>query len=580
MSHHDRPSKRRLASSSLPIGSLSAHDQPEEVLRAIWQQHRAGALERVGLIERAAEALAAGELDEQLRVQAQHAAHALIGSVGTFGFIHASEAAREIELELADPDPAHTPAMSILIAAVRRELQNEAQGAVRLPQSIQRSEPAEDRLRVLVVDDDRQLCERIAAEARTREVHCDVATSPQEARALCAECSPAIVLLDLTFPPNGMADAYALLSELSSATPPIPVLVLTGTGTFTDRVEAARRGSRAFLAKSLMPADVLDAVEQFLARDRLAATRVLVVDDDPAMLDAIRALLQSHDLEVSTLNDPLRFWEKLDEVTPELLILDIEMPGINGPDLCRTVRNDPRWSRLAVIFVTARTDPASVEAVFKAGADDYIAKPIVGAELINRVANRLERMRLYRAQAETDYLTGLANRAKADEGLAQLAALADRFSEALSVAMLDLDGFKLVNDRHGHATGDVVLRRLGEHLRRDFRGNDVVGRWGGEEFIIGMYGMTRQNAVKRLADTLQRFGEEQFTSSMGTLQVSFSAGVAEYPLDGYDLGAVSRAADEALYRAKAAGPARVLAARPPRRAAEPHGAGASAPSRT
>jgi diguanylate cyclase (GGDEF)-like protein len=528
----------------------------EDALRAIWREHRAGVLKRVDLIERAVTALTAGELDGQLRDEAQRAAHSLIGSVGTFGFIRASEAARELELELADPAPRRAAAMSTLIAAVHRELQGEALTAPRA----QRTEPAGDRLRVLIVDDDRELCERVVVEAASRKVCCDVAASPQEARALCAERPPAIVLLDLTFPPDGMADAYALLSQLSAATPPIPVLVLTGTGAFTDRVEAVRRGSRAFLPKSLLPAEVLDAVEQFLARDRLAATRVLVVDDDPAMLDAMRALLRPHDLEVSTLADPLRFWETLEEVAPELLILDVDMPGVNGPELCRTVRNDPRWSRLAVIFATARTDAATVEEVFNAGADDYIAKPIIGPELVSRVANRLERVRLLRAQAETDYLTGLANRAKADEDLAQLAALADRFSEPLSVAMLDIDGFKLVNDRHGHAAGDSVLRRLGEHLRRDFRGTDIVGRWGGEEFIVGMYGMTRENGVQRLANTLERFGKEEFTGSLGTVQVSFSAGVAEYPLDGHSLTAVSRAADEALYRAKAAGRARVVAA--------------------
>ena len=529
---------------------------PEDALRAIWQEHRAGALERVGVIERAVSALVAGELDEQLCVQARHAAHSLIGSVGTFGFIHASEVARELELELADPVPARAPAMSTLIATVHRELQ----GEVFVPRSMQRSEPAGDRLRVLVVDDDLALCERIAAEALAREMLCDVATSPQQARASCAEHHPSIVLLDLTFPPDGMADAYALLSELSAATPPIPVLVLTGTGTFTDRVEAARRGSRAFLSKALLPSEVMDATEQFLARDRLAATRVLIVDDDPAVLDAMRMLLRGHDLEVSTLSDPLRFWETLEEVAPELLILDVDMPVINGPELCRTVRNDPRWSGLAVIFATARTDAATIEEVFDSGADDYVPKPIVGPELVNRVANRLERVRLYRAQAETDYLTGLANRSKADEGLAALAALSDRFSEPLAVAMLDLDGFKLVNDRHGHAVGDSVLRRLGEHLRRDFRGNDVVGRWGGEEFIVGMYGMSATGA-KRLTETLARFGEEEFKGSDGALRVSFSGGVAEYPLDGGDLSAVLRVADDALYRAKAAGRARVLAAR-------------------
>jgi diguanylate cyclase (GGDEF)-like protein len=545
------PPATTAGSSNGPGGGSS-----ENALHAIWEQHRSGALEHVGVIERAVGALTAGELDEQLRLHAQRAAHSLIGSVGTFGFVHASEVARELELELADPVPARAPAMLKLISIVHSELQGETPAHRSTP----RTEPDVEQPSVLIVDDDQALCRRIVVEAASREMRCDSAASPQEARALCAERPPAIVLLDLTFPPDGMTDAYALLSELSAATPPIPVLVLTGTGAFTDRVEAARRGSRAFLPKSLLPAEVLAAVEQFLARDRLAATRVLVVDDDPAMLDAVSALLQGHDLEVSTLADPLRFWETLERVAPELLILDVDMPRVNGPELCRTVRNDPRWSGLAVIFATAHTDAATIEEVFAAGADDYVPKPIVGPELVTRVANRLERVRLYRAQAETDHLTGLANRAKSDEDVVQLATLADRFSEPLSVAMLDIDHFKLVNDRHGHAVGDSVLRGLGEQLRRDFRGNDVVGRWGGEEFIVGMYGMTRENGVTRLADTLERFAEEEFTGDRETFRVSFSAGVAEYPLDGRNLAAVTRAADDALYRAKADGRARVLAA--------------------
>jgi diguanylate cyclase (GGDEF)-like protein len=533
---------------------VSTPSWPENALYAIWEEHRASVLEHVSLIERAVTALTAAQLDEQLRGEAHRAAHMLAGSVGTFGFTGASEAAGQLEQELADPAPARAPAMSTLIAAVRRELESELVA----PRVAQPSQSANDRLHMLIVDDDRDLCDRVAAEAASRDICCEVATSPEEARVLCAEQAPAIVLLDLTFPPEGMTDAYELLSELSAATPAIPVLVLTGTGAFTDRVEAARRGSRAFLLKSLPPAEVLNAVEQFLTRDRLATTRVLVVDDDPVLLHTVRALLEPHDLEVVTLLDPLRFWETLEQVAPELLILDVDMPGVNGPELCRTVRNDPRWSRLAVIFVTARADAATIELVFDAGADDYIAKPIVGPELVTRVSNRLERVRLYRALAETDGLTGLANRAKSDEGLTQLAALADRFSQPLSVAMLDR--FKLVNDHHVHAAGDSVLRRLGECLRRDFRGNDVVGRWGGEEFLIGMYGMTREDAVRRLIDTLERFRKMEFVGSQGMFRASFSAGIAEYQRNGCDPGAVCRAADKALYRAKAAGRARVLVA--------------------
>jgi diguanylate cyclase (GGDEF)-like protein len=513
-------------------------------------------LGRTSILERATNALMAGELDEPLRRAALQAAHSLIGAVGTFGFIHASEIARELELGLANPTTASASAMSTLIAELTRELD----GDVFVPASAQFGAPTMDALRILIVDDDPKLCERIATEAISRGMLCDIAASPSEARALWAQHAPAIVLLDLTFPLEGMTDAYALLSELGMVVPPIPVLVLTGTGTFVDRIEAARRGSRAFLSKSLTPAQVLDAVDQFRLGDRLDATRVLVVDDDLAMLDAVRSLLERNDLEVSTLADPLRFWETLEEVGPEVLILDVDMPSINGPDLCRIVRNDPRWNRLAVIVLTAHADAETIAEVFSAGADDYIPKPIVGSDLITRVANRLERVRLLRAQADTDHLTGLSSRRRASEGLTQLVSLAQRFSEPLSVAMLDVDNFKLVNDRNGHPVGDSVLRRLGERLRRDFRGQDVVGRWGGEEFIIGMYGMTRNDGVKRLTDTLKRFHEEEFAGSQGTVRVSFSAGVAEYLVDGDDLSSLSHAADQELYRAKAAGRSRVFPA--------------------
>jgi diguanylate cyclase (GGDEF)-like protein len=529
-----------------------------DTLRAVWEKHRAGVLERVDLIERAVTALSAAELEEPLRGEAQRAAHMLAGSVGMFGFMRASEAGRDLELELVDPAPERAPTLSTLIAVLRQELEGE--GELVTPEGARPDNPAGEQVHVLVVDDDRELCERIAAEAVSLGMDCNIALSPHEARVLCERRSPTVVLLDLTFPPEGMDDAYKLLSELSNATPPVPVLILTVSDTFTDRVEAARRGARAFLTKSLQPAQVLDAVGQLLDRERLTATPVLLVDDDPVILETMRALLESRDLMVATLTDPLRFWEALEEVAPELLVLDVDMPGVDGPELCRIVRNDPRWSHLAVIFLTARTDAATSEQAFRAGADDYLVKPIAGPELLTRVANRLDRIRLYRLQAETDSLTGLANRAKSNEGLAQLAAFAGRFSEPLSIAMLDLDRLKFVNDRYGHAAGDIVLRRLAERLRRDFRGNDVVGRRGGEEFIVGMYGMTRQDGVRRLEDTLDRFHEEQFTAGRETFQVSFSAGVAEYPLDGCDLNTLYHTADDALYRAKAAGRARVLAA--------------------
>lgn len=128
-------------------------------------------------------------------------------------------------------------------------------------------------------------------------------------------------------------------------------------------------------------------------RDARPRTRpsILAIDDDPAILAAVRALLGERDWTVSTHGDPAAIWDALERHCPDLLLLDIDMPGTTGVELCQAVRADPRWSALPVVFLTARRDPETISAVFDAGADDLLNKPIVAAELVARLANRLER---------------------------------------------------------------------------------------------------------------------------------------------------------------------------------------------
>ncbi len=547
-----------------PSGTQSRLLQ-DGAMRAVWERHRGRIVANMSEIERAVAAVGTARFDDRLRDEARRSAHMLSGSLGMFGFTRASEAAQELELELAGASRARATTLTTLLSIVRRGLDWEKLTAPAggFPGAPAGPAHAPERTPMLIVDRDPQRRAGIAAASASHGTPCETVASAREARTLCAQRPPALVLLDLSERREEVDEAFALLSDLSSATPPIPVLLLTDSPAFADRLQAVRGGSRAVLPRSLAPEELLGAVEQFRARRRLAATRVLVVDDDPAVHELLRSLLLPHDLEVFTLADPLRFWETLEEVAPELLILDVDMPDVNGPELCRTVRNDPRWSRLPVVFLAARSDADTVEEVFNAGADDYVAKATLGSEFVARISNRLERVRLFRALAENDGLTGLSNRATTEQGLKQLAELSDRFSEPLSVVMLDVDRFKLVNDTHGHAAGDSVQRRIAACLRREFRDNDVVGRWGGEEFVIGMYGMTRANAVRRLTEIEQRFRQEEFEGAGETIfQVGFSAGVAEYPIDGADTAELCRAADEALYRAKAAGRGRVEASAP------------------
>ena len=202
---------------------------------------------------------------------------------------------------------------------------------------------------------------------------------------------PDAVLLDVSAP-DATSD-WRALDEVARRYPGAPIVVATARGALPDRLRAVQLGARSFLQKPLTADALRDALDGILPAAGAARARVLCVDDDAHLLAAVRATLEPHLIEVHTLNDPLHFWTRLGEVDPDLLVLDIEMPHVNGIELCRVVRADPRRRSLPIVFLTSRTEPETVYRVFAAGADDFVGKPFVGPELIARIRNRLERVR-------------------------------------------------------------------------------------------------------------------------------------------------------------------------------------------
>jgi diguanylate cyclase (GGDEF)-like protein len=536
-----------------------AQNQALAAVAALWPRFKGTVLGRVEVVEQALSALLEGDLTDELRLKAEQEAHKLAGSVGSFGFKEASRLALEIERSFrTGSNLGEAQALSLLqtAAALRRELESRpADQATEPPVFAGDSHPV-----LLVVGSDKKLAEQLADEARSRELGVEIASDLSAARELLERCRPDVALLDLSLPEDAR-NSLQLLEELAARDPAVPTLILTWHDSLIDRVEVARRGGSGFLQKPLPPSEVLDAVTQLLSRTSALESKVLAVDDDPLVLATLKALLEPKRIRVITLDEPLRFWETLERTSPNLLILDVEMPHLNGLELCRVIRNDPRWYGIPIIFVTMHTDAETVQQVFAAGADDFVCKPIVGPELLTRIGNRLEHARLYRMFVETDPLTGVANRRKSTTMLNHLIRMASRFHQPFTFCMLDLDNFKRINDTHGHAAGDQVLCRLGKTLLKTFRAEDVVARWGGEEFAVGMFGMPRQDAVQRMTGMLEAFRQEPFTTPGGTeFRVTFSAGVAQYPEDGVELQSLYRAADKALYQAKKAGRDRVLAA--------------------
>ena len=533
-------------------------EESEKILAAVgsaWGRLAPVVAQRLNVLEQARLALLENKLSPDLRVRAEREAHNLAGLLGTVGFEAGSRFTLEMEHILqrgTQQSELNTWRFSHLVGALRLELE-------KTPASVGREYPPADQLPLLLIaGPDPELAERLAVEAVSRGMRVETAAGLDAAASAVATAVSNVVLLDLAFP-EGPQQGLKLLAELSHRTPPVPVLVLTAHDCFTDRVEVARCGGSGFLPRSLAPDQILEAVAELLQRLRARDTRVMAVDDDPSTLLALRALLEPRGIVLTTLDDPLRFWELFVESSPDLLLLDVEMPHLAGIELCRVVRNDASRAAVPVIFLTVHTDSETVHRVFAAGADDFVSKPIVGPELLTRISNRLERSRLHRSAAEIDPLTGAANRRKSAAVLEQFLRLAERYGQPLCVGVITLDRFREINTQYGHAAADEVLRCVGQLLKRTFRSEDIVGRWGGGEFVAGMNGLSRYDGVQRLAEVLEALRLERFSSAAGTeFGVSFSAGIAEYAEDGADLQALYQAAQETARQATAAGGDRVL----------------------
>ena len=287
---------------------------------------------------------------------------------------------------------------------------------------------------------------------------------------------------------------------------------------------------------------------------QLDGKRILVVDDEPLVTRGLGSLLSRRGVVVTALNDPLKFWTVIEEARPQLVLLDLEMPKISGVELCRVIRNDRRWSELPVIFLSGHTDQVSVQRVFSAGADDYVGKPFVPAELMMRIESRLTGVKARRAPVETDPLTGLATALKATELIDRFLRLARRKSDAYSIAVLQIDGFGTLSQNFGRALAENVLRGVGALLPKCFRAEDVPGWWGGPDFVIGMYGSPKDAAAIKLAQICAKVAELNFISDDGRrVHIACSGGVAQYQMDGDSVVALREEAIRAMETARETG---------------------------
>ena len=368
-----------------PLKSANNSAPTSQLLTNAWAKFKDQIHEQVAVLEQLAVKFLQKNLSVDRQTTGRQVAHSLGGSLGTFGFPIGSELAKQIEKllnspqELSDEQGQH---LYSLVVALQQELDRPIQVAEA------DSSDVDNIIMVLVVSKDPDFNQDIRSAVQDRGWNIQIANSISIARAQLQNNTIRSILIGSSIT-NQSEEVASFLTEISKHVPAIPV-VLNSTATYP---EIAHIG----ICINLLPTNinqVITALDLAITEVERQQTHVLLVDDDPKVSAILQAMLIPWGLKITTLSDPAQFWGIVNKVQPNLLILDVEMPGVSGLELCRSVRNHSDWSEIPIIFLTAHNAPNLVQEVFAIGADDFVTKPVIEPEIILRILNLLERKRL------------------------------------------------------------------------------------------------------------------------------------------------------------------------------------------
>ncbi len=294
--------------------------------------------------------------------------------------------------------------------------------------------------------------------------------------------------------------------------------------------------------------------------DNSKEPQIMIVDDVSENIDFLENILQKSGFRTISASSGEQAIELLKEHTPDLILLDIVMPGLSGFETCAKIQSNRDFIDIPVIFLSAKKDEKTIIESFIYGGIDYVVKPFNSPELLARVNTHLqlksakEKLNIL---AFSDSLTGLYNRRKIIETLDHEMARSKRYGENMSFIMIDIDLFKKVNDTYGHNIGDKALIRFAEIVRSSLRETDFAGRLGGEEFGIILPQTNRDQAMIVAERIRSRIEKEAANKAKGIPPFTASFGVAEYEKKNISSDLLTQKADKALYRAKELGRNRV-----------------------
>ena len=410
--------------------------------------------------------------------------------------------------------------------------------------------------KILIVEDNKALAKLIAKKMEDKvEMDIDIAHSLAEAQAFLTDPKEYfIALLDLNLPdaPNGEVVDYVISKGL-------PSIVLTGSMDEATRESFIHKDIVDYVYKGNM--DDINYIFRII--NRLSKNRqykVMVVEDSAPFRSALKKILTSLQFQVFTAahgEEAMNYFTDNPDI--KLALCDYRMPVKDGLEVLKEIRAIDDKNQIGVLMMTSPSENVNGAIFLKNGANDFIAKPFVKEELICRVNNTIEAMENINQIADfanKDFLTGVYNRRYFYENMNEYVAYAEEHMEPYVVAMLDIDHFKKINDTHGHNSGDKVLKTLAKKLIDETKGDDLIARFGGEEFCVILKNISNEDAVKFFVNLRANIANCKVQLKKEQISFTVSIGVA-FSRSDYRLDELLELADEALYRAKENGRNRV-----------------------
>ena len=543
-----------------------------DIIRQLTVKYQAQLPEKFAQIDALWEEIQSASVPDQEKVQNLHRlVHSMTGSGATFGLSELSVTARVLEASLKALGQQAYALTELAVQQISEQWQAVKASVLKPDTDVYEILPVAEPLqmnhghrvtvrdggRVLLVEDDPVQAQNISMQLGCYGYEIQVLTDVTRLLESVKEVGPAVLVINVIHANDAMTGPSRYAALPVEVRQSFPAIFISAVDNLDMRLQSVRAGGVAYLAKPLDIGMLVDKIDAVVFEKETEPYRILVVDDSPELSEFFSHALQDAGMEAFVVTDPLKILDAMSEFNPELILLDMYMPGCNGPDLAGVVRQQEAYVSTPIVFLSAEMDVDKQLAAMQLGADDFLTKPISAQHLVASVTARVKRSRVLRSYMVRDSLTGLFNHTKTKERLDFEMSRATRQHSPLAFAMLDIDHFKQVNDTYGHPAGDRVIKSLSRLLQQRLRKTDIIGRYGGEEFAIVFTDTDGEMALNILNEIRHGFEQTQHQFADVGFSVKLSGGLAVYPMFKTSLD-ISNAADRALYEAKRLGRNRIV----------------------